>query len=164
MASLGRQDLQIALTVLRERLLNDPEPDVQAAAADSLGGLQLTEAFEDLQHLYQTTPEWLVKFSIVAALGELGDRRSFELLENALSAGEELIRMAAISSFGELGDLRAVPLLVPHAAHADWQIRYRLAQALARLGGQEARLTLERLAQDEVQQVADAAKTGLQSA
>ncbi len=164
MASLGRQDLQTALTVLRERLLNDPEPDVQAAAADSLGGLQLTEAFEDLQHLYQTTPEWLVKFSIVAALGELGDGRSFELLENALGAGEELIRMAAISSLGELGDVRAVPLLIPHAAHADWQIRYRVAQALARLGGQDARSTLERLAQDEVEQVAEAAKLGLQSA
>jgi len=161
MASLGRQDLQTTFTLLRERLLNDPEPDVQAAAADSLGGLQLTEAFEDLQRLYETTPEWLVKFSIVAALGELGDRRSFELLENALNAGEELIRMAAISSFGELGDVRAVPLLVPHAAHADWQIRYRVAQALARLGGESARSTLERLAQDEVEQVADAAKTGI---
>jgi len=33
-------------------LFNDPEPDVQAAAADCLGALKLTEAFEDLQQLY----------------------------------------------------------------------------------------------------------------
>lgn len=164
MASLGRQDLQTALNVLRERLIHDPEPDVQAAAADSLGGLQLKEAFEDLQQLYQTTTEWIVKFSIVAALGELGDERSFELLENALNAGEDLLKMAAISSFGELGDTRAIPLLTPFATHDDWQIRYRVAQALTRLGGSDTRSTLESLANDEVDQVAQEAKTGLTSA
>lgn len=164
MASLGRQDLQTAFNLLRERLLHDPEPDVQAAAADSLGGLQLKEAFEDLQQLYQTTSEWIVKFSIVAALGELGDSRSFELLENALNAGEDLLTMAAISSFGELGDKLAIPLLTPFASHNDWQIRYRVAQALARLGGSDSRLTLESLAKDEVDQVAQEAKTGLTSA
>ncbi|MBW4680431.1 MAG: HEAT repeat domain-containing protein [Microcoleus vaginatus WJT46-NPBG5] len=164
MASLGRQDLQTALNVLRDRLIHDPEPDVQAAAADSLGGLQLKEAFGDLQQLYQTTTEWIVKFSIVAALGELGDERSFELLENALNAGEDLLKMAAISSFGELGDKRAIPLLTPFATHDDWQIRYRVAQALARLGGADTRSTLESLANDEVDQVAQEAKTGLASA
>ncbi|MBD1938197.1 phycobilisome degradation protein NblB [Microcoleus sp. FACHB-68] len=164
MASLGRQDLQTALNVLRDRLIHDPEPDVQAAAADSLGGLQLKEAFEDLQQLYQTTPEWIVKFSIVAALGELGDERSFDLLENALNAGEDLLTMAAISSFGELGDQRAIPLLTPFATHDDWQIRYRVAQALTRFGGSDTRSTLESLANDDVEQVAQEAKTGLTSA
>jgi len=47
----GRTGLSTALTVLRDRLFNDPEPDVQAAAAD-WGALKLTEAFEDLQQLY----------------------------------------------------------------------------------------------------------------
>ncbi len=46
--------------------------DVQAAAADSIAALKLTEAFEDLQQLYHTTSEWLVKLSIIAALGEMG--------------------------------------------------------------------------------------------
>jgi len=32
MDTLGGQDLSTALTVLRDRLFNDPEPDVQAAA------------------------------------------------------------------------------------------------------------------------------------
>ena len=164
MASLGRQDLPTALNLLRDRLLNDPEPDVQAAAADSLGGLQLKEAFEDLQQIYQTTTEWIVKFSIVAALGELGDERSFELLENALNAGEDLLTMAAISSFGELGDQRASSLLTPFATHDDWQIRSRVAQALTRHGGSDTRSTLESLANDDVDQVAQEAKTGLASA
>ncbi|HEY9668302.1 MAG TPA: HEAT repeat domain-containing protein, partial [Coleofasciculaceae cyanobacterium] len=67
--TLGTQDLQASLTMLRDRLLNDEEPDVQAAAADALGALKLTEAYEDMEQLYRRTPEWLVQFSIVATLG-----------------------------------------------------------------------------------------------
>ncbi|MCT7983587.1 HEAT repeat domain-containing protein [Laspinema sp. A4] len=161
MASLGQLDRDVALTVLRDRLLNDSETDVQAAAADSLGGLQLTEAFEELQEIYHNTSEWLLKLSIVAALGELGDSRSFTLLEDALNSSESLIKTAAIGSFGELGDQRATALLIPYASDADWQIRHRVAQALGRLGGPEVRPILETLAQDEVTPVAQTAQVSL---
>lgn len=163
MDTLGGQNLATAFTLLRDRLLNDPEPDVQAAAADCLGALKLTDAFEDLQQIYHTTPEWLVKFSIVATLGELGDPRSFELLKEALTSGNDLVQTAAISSFGELGDMQAVPLLVAHATNPDWQIRYRVVQALSRLGGLEAHSTLETLANDEVEPVAEEARNCLKS-
>ncbi|NEO93412.1 MAG: HEAT repeat domain-containing protein, partial [Moorea sp. SIO3G5] len=128
--TLGNQDLTLALTLLRDRLLNDPEPDVQAAAADSLSALKLTEAYDDLERTYHQTSEWIIKFSIIAALGELGEPRSFQLLEDALKSDTSLIQTAAISSLGELGDPRAVPLLIPFATNSDWQIRYRLVQAL----------------------------------
>lgn len=159
--TLGQQDLQKSLTILRDRLFNDPEADVQAAAADAIGALQLKEAFEDLQQVYETSPEWLVKFSIVASLGVMGDTRAFELLESALSSDNELIKTAAISSLGEMGDSRAVPLLIPYANHPDWQLRYRVVQALNRLGGSEVRSTLETLANDPIQQIAQEAKAGL---
>ena len=162
MDTLGGQNLPTALTVLR-RLLNDPEPDVQAAAADCLGALKLTEAFVDLQQLYHTTSEWLVKFSIVATLGELGDPRSFELLKEALTTEIDLVQTAAISSLGELGDKQAISLLVPYATNSDWQIRYRVVHALNRLGGTEAHSTLEALANDEVEAVAQEAKNCLKS-
>ncbi|HEY9651542.1 MAG TPA: HEAT repeat domain-containing protein [Coleofasciculaceae cyanobacterium] len=161
--TLGHQDLQATLAILRDRLLNDPEPDVQAAAADALGALKLTEAFEEMQQLYQQTPEWLVQFSIIAALGELGDPRSFPLLEEALNSETSLIQTAAISSLGELGDVRAVPLLIPYATNSDWQMRYRVAQALGNLGTSEARSTLEALVNDPVEAVAQEAKTNLKS-
>ena len=163
MDTLGGQDLSTALTVLRDRLLNDPEPDVQAAAADCLGALKLTEAFEDLEQVYHATSEWLVKFSIIATLGEMGDPRSFELLKEALSTGNDLIQTAAISSFGELGDIQAIPLLVPYAKNPDWQIRYRVVQALNRLGGSEAYPTVEALANDRVDAVAQEARNSLKS-
>lgn len=161
--TLGHQDLQATLTILRDRLLNDPEPDVQAAAADALGALKLTEAFDDMQQVYQQTPEWLVQFSIIAALGELGDPRSFPLLEEALNSETSLIQTAAISSLGELGDVRAVPLIIPYATNSDWQMRYRVAQALGNLGTSEAQSALEALVNDPVEAVAQEAKTNLKS-
>jgi len=161
LASLGNQNLQLAYDLLTDRLLNDPEPDVQAAAADSLGGLHLEDAFDHLAEVYQTSGEWLVRFSIVAALGELGSVRAFDLLKDALNSQEDLLKMAAISSLGELGDSRAIPLLVEFVNHPDWQIRHRLAQALCRLGGNEAREVLKTLAKDNVEQVATEANIGL---
>ena len=161
--TLGHQDLTVSLTLLRDRLLNDPEPDVQAAAADSLSALKLTEAYDDLEQTYNQTTEWIIKFSIIAALGELGEPRSFQLLEDALKSDTSLIQTAAISSLGELGDPRAVPLLIPFATNSDWQIRYRLVQALVNLGGEEARAVLETLANDSVEQVASVAQEGLQA-
>jgi len=159
--TLGDQDLSRTLTLLRDRLLNDSEPDVQAAAADALGALKMTEAFEEMKQLYHQSSEWLLQFSIVAALGELGDSRAFPLLEEALSSETSLIQTAAISSLGELGDPRAVPLLVPFATDSDWQVRYRVAQALKPFDTSEARSALEALANDSVEQVAQEAKRNL---
>ncbi|MEA5601545.1 phycobilisome degradation protein NblB [Nostoc sp. UHCC 0252] len=163
MDTLGSQDLQLSLDILRDRLLHDSEIDVQAAAADCIGALQLHDAFEDLQEVYHKTDEWLVQFSIIATLGALGDPRAFGLLKEALSSETELVQTAAISSFGELGNLEAVPLLAPYATNPDWQMRYRVVQALTLLGGAEAKSILETLANDEVEAIATEAKNSLQS-
>lgn len=160
MDTLGSQNLEVSLDVLRG-MLNDPEPDVQAAAADCLGALKLRDAFEDLQQLYHTSPEWLVQFSVIATLGELGDPRGFELLKEALCSQNELVQTAAISSLGELRDMQAVPLLAPFTTSSDWQIRYRVVQALTRLGGPDAHSLLETLTDDKVEAVAHEAKQSL---
>ena len=159
--TLGQQDLAVSLEMLRDRLYNDPEPDVQAAAADAIGGLKLTEAFDDLAKMYHQSSDWLIQFSIVATLGELGDPRGFDLLQEALASDNNLVQTAAISSLGELGDEKAIPLLVPFTTNEDWQIRYRLTQALGRLGGDQANSALAKLAQDEVEQVAQEARNNL---
>ncbi|NES99783.1 MAG: HEAT repeat domain-containing protein [Sphaerospermopsis sp. SIO1G1] len=161
MDTLGEQDLDLSLQLLRE-LLKDPEADVQAAAADCLGALKLHAAFEDLDQLYHQSQEWLVQFSIIATLGALGDPRGFNLLKEALNSGNALVQTAAISSFGELGNLEAVPLLTSYAANPDWQIRYRVAQALGNLGSAEAKSILETLVNDEVEAVAKEAKLALE--
>ncbi len=159
--TLGIVDKETSLKLLRDRLFNDPEPDVQAAAADAIGGLKLVEAYEDLANAYHDSSEWLVQFSIIAALGELGEPRGFNLLEEALQSDNNLLQTAAIGSMGELGDHRAIPLLKAFADHEDWQIRYRLVQAMGRLGGDEATAIITKLVDDESEQVAQEAKNNL---
>ena len=165
-STLGEQDRSTALKVLSASL-GDPEPDVQAAAADALGALKLTESLDDLKELYSITPEWLVQMSVVACLGEMGsapgDSRAFDLLQEALSSENSLVRVAAIGALGELQDERAIPLLLPYADSNDWQERHRVAQALnnfvsSQSSDSSVAQALEKLAQDESALVAETAK------
>lgn len=156
--TLGHHDLQLTLRLLRDRLYLDSEADVQAAAADVIGALKLTEAFEDLQKVYHQTSEWLIQFSIIASLGEFGDPRGLQLLEEALNSEHDIVRISAVSAMGELKDPRALPLLLPLVDDPDWQIRHRLVQALSNLDAEEAYPVLEKLAQDSVEMIATAAQ------
>jgi HEAT repeat protein len=162
MEGLSAAQKQELLPLLRERLYGDSEADVQAAAADALAGLGLTEAYEDLERAYRESPEWLVKFSVIAGLGVLGDARAYPLLLEALTAEIDLLQLAAIGALADLGDMRAVPHLGTLVNHPDWQVRLRLAQALQRLDGADAQALLATLAQDEMDMVAQAAQTAPQ--
>lgn len=157
LASLGQQDLSTVEPLLRRALTNDPEPDVQAAAADAIGGLQLRSVYADLAAVYHGTSEWLVQFSIIAALGELGEPQAFTLLQEALESENDLVVTAAIGALGELQDDRAIPLLLPYTTHPDWQVRHRLVQALAQFSQPEAQAALASLTQDSSAIVAEAA-------
>ncbi len=61
-----------------------------------------------------------------------------------------------------MGDPKAVPLLVPYCTNPDWQVRYRVVQALIRLGSDEAKSILKTLVNDEVEAISKEAKAGLQ--
>lgn len=167
-AILGEQDKPTAYKILTASL-GDPEADVQAAAADALGALKLTDALADLQELYEGTPEWLVKMSIVACLGEMGDPCAFDLLQSALADDNSLISVAAIGALGELKDARAIPLLLPYVSNDDWQVRHRVAQALGQFcktaeptagsaNSDQVVQALQTLAQDESALVAEMAQ------
>ncbi|MBD2100505.1 phycobilisome degradation protein NblB [Leptolyngbya sp. FACHB-261] len=161
MDTLGPQDLPRALELLRDRLLNDPEADVRAAAADCLGALKQPEVLDELCQVYERENEWLVQVSLIAALGELGDPKAIHLLTKALASDTDLVRTAAVGALGELGNPEAVPLLVPFAQDPDWQMRYRVVQALGRLGGPEALSVLQQMQNDESELVSREAKAHL---
>ncbi|WP_019501972.1 HEAT repeat domain-containing protein [Pseudanabaena sp. PCC 6802] len=164
LASVGKHDPSAAFALLSDRLLHDSETDVRAAAADSIGALKLTEAFDLLVEVYRSTNEWLLQFSIIVALGELGDRRGFEILAEALNHETELVKIAALGALGDLGDPRGLGLILPLVNNPDWEIRYRLAQALHQIGGPEARAALIQLSHDPVDRVAETARTLLAEA
>ncbi|HIK32166.1 MAG TPA: HEAT repeat domain-containing protein [Oscillatoriales cyanobacterium M59_W2019_021] len=163
LATLGTQDLAVTLELLRDRLYNDSELDVKAAAADALGALKIRDAFDDLEKAYHQTSDWILRLSIVAALGEMGEPRAFDILQDALQSDEDLIVGAAIGALGEFGDDRAIDLLLPLIDYDDWQIRFRLAQALGRFQGESVTQALQKLAADPSEPVSQEAQRFLVS-
>ncbi len=157
LGTVGRVDLDRSLQLLRVGL-KDSESDVVAAAADAIAGLKLREGYEDLLELYQATSDWIVRFSIVAALGELGDPRGFEILEHAIQSTDPLLVPAAIGALGELGDPRAIALILPHVHDEDWQVRHRVLQALLHFDTPETKAALQTLAADSESLIAEQAK------
>lgn len=158
LATLGREDLEATKAMLKQALHGDPEMDVRAAAADSIAALQLVEFFDDLQKIYYSSTDWLMQFSVVAALGELGQPQAYDLLVNALNHSNELVKLAAIGSLGELRNPQALELLAPLAQHPDWQVRHRVAQALGNFG-ELAQPILQPLQSDPNANVAELAKS-----
>ncbi|MGK7933932.1 MAG: phycobilisome degradation protein NblB [Microcystaceae cyanobacterium] len=161
--TLGKENMEKTLELLRDRLFHDGEVDVKAAAADVVGALKLTDAYELIETLYYQSSEWLIQVSIVAALGEMGEPRGFNILKDALNSENSLIRTSAISSMGELGNPEAISLLTPFATDEDWQIRLRVAQALGNLGGSQVQDILKQLSSDTMELVAQQAQFFLTS-
>uniref|UniRef100_A0A7S0ZD42 Phycocyanin alpha phycocyanobilin lyase n=1 Tax=Timspurckia oligopyrenoides TaxID=708627 RepID=A0A7S0ZD42_9RHOD len=107
----GKADPERSFEILKDIVATDKEPTVQAAAADVISSLKLPGCYELLDELYGNTNDWMLRFSIISGLGEMGDPRAYELLIDALkNAGEEepLIKIAALGALGELGDVRAL--------------------------------------------------------
>ncbi|URR35618.1 HEAT repeat domain-containing protein [Thermosynechococcus sp. HN-54] len=160
-ATLGHVNRDLAHELLRDRLLHDSEIDVRAAAADAMAVLQVPFALEDLETAYHSTNDWLLQFSIIAALGALGNPAAVDLLIEALHSPQELVKLAAIGSLGELKQPESIEHLRPFVEYPDWQVRHRLAIALGQIGTPEVCPLLEQLATDPAEAVAEAARTSL---
>ncbi len=83
----------------------------------------------------------LARVEIALQLGQLGEAAAFEILRQALAAGDREARQAAIEALGRLGDARAVEPLLGALEDDDPALRAAAAATLARLG-----MTPERLA------------------
>lgn len=126
---LSAEGSDAVLQVARHALENDKEPSCKAGAADLIAGLKLTDGFDDLIQVFKTTDDWMLKFSVAAGLGEMGDERAFDFLVDILEVGggeaEYLLITAAIGSLGELGDKRALPVIEKYLDHQDESIQER---------------------------------------
>lgn len=136
---LSADDSRNVLHAARYALANDKEPSCKAGAADLIAGLQLTDGFDDLIDTFAATDDWMLKFSIAAGLGEMGDPRAFDFLKGVLETDvdeqEFLLITAAIGSLGELGDDRALPVIEKFLKHEDSSIQERAQIAYDVLSG-----------------------------
>ncbi|CAN8064193.1 unnamed protein product [Agarophyton chilense] len=127
-SSLSDDDKESLLTAARFILVNDKEPTCQAGAADLIAGLRLSEGFDDLVDTFNTTSDWMLKFSIAAGLGEMGVPKAFDFLVSILDSESEenfLLVSAAIGSLGELGDERALPMIERYLVSEEQSIKER---------------------------------------
>lgn len=130
---LSSQDAEKVLAAARFVLLNDKEPSCQSGAADLIAGLKLSDGFDDLVDTFNRTTDWMLKFSIAAGLGEMGDPKAFgfltEILEDNKEGQDLLLITAALGALGELGDKRGIPVIEKYLENEDASIRERASIA-----------------------------------
>lgn len=136
----GADDKAAVLDVVRDVMANDAETSVRAGAADVVCGLRLVEAYDDLLACYEANADWMVKMSVVAGLGELGDPRAYEFLVGVLEgedvSGMGMLHTAAVGALGELGDPRAVDVVRGWMDSEDGMMRDRATDAYKQLTGE----------------------------
>lgn len=111
--AISDEDAASVLEVVREVLSSDVESSCRSGAADVIAGLRLRDGFDDLVACFRASGDWMLKFSIAAGMGELGDPRAFDFLSSILDdeASDELLITATVGALGDLGDMRALPLI-----------------------------------------------------
>lgn len=100
-----------------------------------------------------------MKFSALAGVGEVGDKRGVEVLKDGLKSGNDLVVQSAIGGLSQIGDESCVKLLVDLGGRKDVMTRQRVAMALGRIGkgGEVVEELLKRLLGDEARVVREAA-------
>ncbi|MEL6469312.1 MAG: HEAT repeat domain-containing protein [Cyanobacteria bacterium J06623_4] len=158
---LGRKRNDEAYATLLAMLPEEPDNNVQAEIANSLG-LYGAKSVDRLVALFDENDHWLVRRSILAILPEL--ECPHQLLKVALKALEDndlTIVQAGISTLGMLAgtvaEADALAALLPFLQSESWRSRMTLAYALKSFDSEVARDALAELRRDPHHKVVAAA-------
>ena len=127
-----------------------------AAALAKVGEPALTPLVEALQD-----SQYPVRQAVALALGELKNTRAVEPLIGALGDDHEYVRQAAAASLSKTGDARAVQPLIGTTRDDNVLVRRMAVIALGQIGDDSALPSLERLAAEDIDRVAQAAKEAI---
>ncbi|HEX2911726.1 MAG TPA: HEAT repeat domain-containing protein [Chloroflexia bacterium] len=110
--ALGIEESQRIVPELLDLLQNDPEPNIRATVADTLGWIYSVAAVEPLMAKLQDRQEAeQVRARAASALGQIGDLRSLDPLLEALQDPADLVRFYAARGLGQMGSGLAIPHL-----------------------------------------------------
>ena len=162
---LGRKRTDSAYAALLEMLSVEPDHNVKAEIANSLG-LYGNRAVDCLTQLFAANDHWLVRRSILAIMPEM--ECPDQLLEIALIALEdkdETISQAGIATLALLADTaqsqQALAAMLPTLQSKNWRSRLALAAALKSFDQPAAKDALIQLRQDSHHKVVAAALEAL---
>jgi HEAT repeat protein len=113
--------------------LSEASQGVKLAAISALGGIGSLTSFGPLSDL-AAHPDPVLRAAAVAALGRLGDPRAIDVIRRGLEAVEDRVRAQAAIAAGLVGSLELAPALAERMEDPVWEVRYRAAEALHRLG------------------------------
>ena len=82
--------------------------------------------------------DYIVRWKVAEALGEIGDARAVEPLIKALGDEDGDVRQAATEALGEIGDARAVEPLIKALGDEDGDVREFAVDALGKIGDARA--------------------------
>ncbi len=155
-------------------LHSDSDYGVRAAAATGLGYYyeqnpgQSAQIIDALTRALFEDTEWQVRFSALAALGEVRDKRTIPTVLPYLRNDNPLMVQAAVGALGNIGEPATVPSLLEMLGSNDMMTRQRLALALGQIkeAAREPAVldALRTLSRDQSMAVRDAAKDALQRA
>lgn len=131
---LGRKRNESAYTALLGMLPVEPDQNVKAEIANSLG-LYGNRSVDCLVELFKTSDNWLVRRSILAIMPEMDcPEELFEVAMLALEDKDETISQAGISTLALLADTalsqKALEAILPTLQNESWRSRLTLAHAL----------------------------------
>ncbi len=128
---------EIREDVIPERLIpciEDPNANVRAAAAKTLGALQFTDAVPELAAALGSDEEWVI-FSILETLGMLRAEESVPAIAKLLKSESVATRYAAIETLGVIGSDAAIEPLMEGVHRAqDGDERGALVRSLVQIG------------------------------
>ena len=143
--------------------LADKSINLELAALKSLGRIKYQAALPAVRE-FLTSPDPRLRRTAALTVGNLQDTMAIPtLLAMAYDDSSPLVRPAAIEALGALGDKALIPQLLPLVDDTNAYLRAALAHTLSALDGTtpEVQVALKKLAQDQVEHVAFAAKRAL---
>lgn len=149
---------EIALKALRKlklqesvpvfvRLLDDKQAHIRKQAIEQLALLKFDGAIPRLKQLLKTDTDEHVRGAAARALGDLQDRNSLDLLEEALE-DHAVVRFQAVLALGKIGNSAAGPSLLALLKDLQPEIRYQAVRALGQLKIEGTEVHLEPLLHD----------------
>ncbi|MGD9124646.1 MAG: HEAT repeat domain-containing protein [Desulfarculaceae bacterium] len=140
------------------KTLEDPEPNVRAAAAISLGRRGETSSVSPL--IRKLDDEEWVRFAVVEALAEIGDASAVEPLLKTMENGSELTKAHIAEALGRFSDPRTAGPLMKAMRSYDGPLLSQLIATLIKAADQNTLKKLEsgvknRLSSSFVQALAD---------
>lgn len=96
---LGKRKVQSAIPKL-DRLLDEPDSEIQLAALDALGEIGSSQAVDKLISMVDSKGE--IRYAAISALGRIGDIRAEEILLRQINSDDFRIKAASIDAMQKI--------------------------------------------------------------